>query len=44
MIELPHEFLNTLFVLLIVFANANRSRRPSGSERTLAPQSVRRYR
>ena len=26
MIELPHEFLNALFILIIVFANANRSR------------------
>jgi hypothetical protein len=26
MIELPHEFLNVLFTLLILFANINRSR------------------
>lgn len=26
MIEVPHEFLNALFMLLIVFAGVNRSR------------------
>jgi hypothetical protein len=39
MIELPHEFLNVLFTLLIVFAGVNRSRRPSPWERAPAPQS-----
>jgi hypothetical protein len=43
MIELPHEFLNALFVLLVVFANANRSRQRSGRETGLAPQSVKPY-
>lgn len=29
MIEVPSEFLNTLFMLLIVFASVNRSRQQS---------------
>ena len=41
MIELPHEFLNALFVLLIVFANA---RQRLGTERAFAPQSAKLYR
>jgi hypothetical protein len=32
MIELPTEFLNALFALLIVFASVNRSRQRSASE------------
>jgi hypothetical protein len=31
MIEVPHEFLNALFTLLIVFATVNRSRRERSS-------------
>jgi len=41
MIELPHHFLNALFMILIVFAAMNRARQPSGAEKELAPQSVR---
>ena len=41
MIELPHEFLNALFILIIVFANADRSRQWLGAKRASAPQSVR---
>jgi hypothetical protein len=44
MIELPHGFLNALFVLLVVFANANQSRQRSGKESALAPQSAKPYR
>ena len=40
MIELPHEFLNVLFALLIIFAGMSRSRRRSGWKGTLAPQPV----
>ena len=40
MIELPHEFLNVLFALLIIFASMSRSRRRSGWKATLAPQPV----
>ena len=39
MIELPHEFLDVLFTLLIVFASVNRSRQRSFSEGASAPQS-----
>jgi hypothetical protein len=39
MIELPNEFLNLLFTLLMVFASVNRSRRRSLSEGASAPQS-----
>jgi hypothetical protein len=31
MIEVPHEFLNALFMLLIVFATVNRSRQQRSS-------------
>jgi hypothetical protein len=41
MIELPHHFLNALFMILIVFAAMNRARQRAGAERELAPQSVR---
>ena len=37
MIELPHEFLNVLFALLIISAGFSRSRRRSGWKATLAP-------
>ena len=40
MIELPHEFLNVLFMLLIVFASVNRSRQRSAWDRTPALGSV----
>jgi hypothetical protein len=40
MIELPHEFLNVLFALLIICAGMGRSRRRSGWKGTLAPQPV----
>jgi hypothetical protein len=43
MIELPHEFLNVLFTLLIVFASVNRSRQRS-REGASAPQSTGFYR
>jgi hypothetical protein len=39
MIELPQDFLNVLFGLLIVLAGVNRSRQRSGGNGTLAPQS-----
>ena len=41
MIELPHEFLNVLFMLLIVFASVNRSRQRSAWDRMPALQSMR---
>lgn len=41
MIELPHEFLNVLFTLLIVFASVSRSKERVGA---LAPQSIGLYR
>lgn len=41
MIELPHHFLNALFMILIIFAAMNRARQRSGAEKELAPQSVR---
>ena len=44
MIELPNEFLNVLFTLLIVFASVNRSRRRSSWEGLSAPQWSRFYR
>jgi len=44
MIEVPHEFLNALFMLLIVCAGFNRSRRPTARSETLAPRSVEVYR
>jgi hypothetical protein len=37
MIELPNEFLNVLFMLLVVFASVNRSRERSASERAFGP-------
>ena len=40
MIELPHEFLNVLFALLIISAGISRSRRRSGWKGTLAPRPV----
>jgi hypothetical protein len=40
MIEVPHEVLNALFMLLIVLAGFNRSRQRSASNGTLARQSV----
>jgi hypothetical protein len=40
MIELPQDFLNVLFGLLIVLAGVNRSRQRSGRNGTLAPQSI----
>jgi hypothetical protein len=40
MIEVPHDFLNALFALLIVFASLNRSRRRPGWNGTLALQSL----
>jgi hypothetical protein len=39
MIELPNEFLNVLFTLLMVLASVNRSRRRSSWE-AAAPQST----
>jgi hypothetical protein len=33
MIELPHEFLNALFTLLLLLASVNRSRQRSDWER-----------
>ena len=44
MIEVPHEFLTALFMLLIVCAGFNRSRRPTARSETLAPRSVEVYR
>jgi hypothetical protein len=44
MIELPNEFLNALFTLLVIFAIVSRSRQRSGRERALALQSARFYR
>jgi hypothetical protein len=41
MIELPHGFLNALFVILLLYANLNRPRRRSGAEDGLAPQPIR---
>jgi hypothetical protein len=32
MIEVPSEFLNALFMLLIVFASVNRSKQQSGDK------------
>ena len=43
MIELPHEFLNGLFAVLVIFASVNRSRQ-RGQERALALQSIGLYR
>jgi hypothetical protein len=43
MIELPLEFLNALFAVLVIFASANRSRQ-RGEERASALQSVGFYR
>ena len=40
MIELPHEFLNVLFALLIVSAGFSRSRRRSAWKGTLAPRPI----
>jgi hypothetical protein len=40
MIELPHEFLNGLFTLLIVLASVNRSRQRADEQGALAPQSI----
>jgi hypothetical protein len=40
MIELPQDFLNLLFALLIVLAGLNRSRQRSGRNGMLAPQSI----
>jgi hypothetical protein len=40
MIELPQDFLNVLFALLIVLAGVNRSRQRSGQNGMLAPQSI----
>ena len=40
MIELPHGFLNALFMLLMIFASLSRSRQRLGAEGGLAPQSV----
>ena len=37
MIELPNEFLNILFTLLVVFASVNRSRQRSASESVFRP-------
>jgi len=36
MIELPHEFLNVLFALLIISSGISRSRQRSGWKGTLA--------
>jgi hypothetical protein len=44
MIELPPEFLNVLFTLLIVFASANRAKRRSAWEGASEPQSTGFYR
>jgi hypothetical protein len=44
MIELPHEFLNALLVLLVIFATASRSRQRMGAERASAARSVSFYR
>ena len=35
MIELPHEFLDALFTILIAYASVNRSRRRAGLEKGL---------
>ena len=43
MIELPHEFLNALFAVLVIFASAKRSKQ-RGEERALALQSIGFYR
>ena len=43
MIELPHEFLNALFAVLVIFASANRSRQRLGAKRAFSRQSVRDY-
>jgi hypothetical protein len=40
MIELPHEFLNVLFMLLIIFATANRSRQMISGDRATAALSI----
>jgi hypothetical protein len=40
MIELPHEFLNVLFALLIISAGFSRSRRRSAWQGTLAPRPI----
>jgi hypothetical protein len=40
MIELPHEFLNVLFALLIVSSGISRSRRGSGWKGMFAPRPV----
>ena len=40
MIELPHGLLNTLFMILLVYANMTRSRRRPHAEQGLAPQPV----
>jgi hypothetical protein len=40
MIELPGEFLNALFSLLIIFAILERSRQRSRGEAALAPQAA----
>jgi hypothetical protein len=40
MIEVPPEFLNAVFTLLIVFASVNRSKRRSGWDGRLPPQSI----
>jgi hypothetical protein len=37
MIEVPSEFLNALFALLIVFASVSRSKQRSASEGTFEP-------
>jgi hypothetical protein len=39
MIELPHGLLDALFMILIAYANVNRSRQRAGAEKGL-PQSV----
>lgn len=40
MIELPHGFLNALFMFLIVYANMTRSRRRPDAENGPARQAV----
>ena len=40
MIELPHGFLNALFMILIVYANLTRSRRRLDAQQGLAPQPI----
>jgi hypothetical protein len=37
MIEVPSEFLNALFMLLIVFASINRSKQQSAGGRVFGP-------